>query len=380
MRVEILSDQAATPNLEAGAKGVACAFPQAAVLADGRLAIVYRRGETKHSYDGVFVFQRSSPDRTVWERPVVVFDGAARQPKQTVVSGGMCLTPKGTLCATFSTVEELPAGMYMFSAEGMALKRRVFAARSVDGGQTWSEATLVDTRPYELVGITTKPFILPDGRLFAPIEIGTPAGVQSSFAVISEDDGRSFGPLMTCADDTSGRLSLCDARYTVLPDGRLLMLLWTFRREDEETIEVHQSYSADAGKTWTPAQSIGILGQITVPLALPGGAVIAASNYRLPPEGSRLWYSPDGGATWDTQHPIQMWDARLTRILGEPVAAVVERNRAAGDSIWQALGGFTFGTPDLVGLPDGSVALTYYATLNEIIHVRACRFRAHAEE
>jgi hypothetical protein len=377
MRVEVLSDQAVSPNLAAGAKGVACAFPQATVLADGRLAVVYRRGETKHSQDGVFVFQRSSADRSGWETPIVAFDGRQRQPAQTVVSGGLCQTRQGTIFATFSTVEAMPAGMYMFSAEGMALKRRVFAIRSEDGGQTWSDAVLVDTRPYELVGITTKPFILPDGRIFAPIEIGTPAGVQSSFAVISKDDGRTFGPLITCADDKSARLSLCDARYTVLADGRLLMLLWTFRREDEETIEVHQSYSADGGQTWTPAQSIGILGQITVPLALPGGAVIAASNYRLTPEGSRLWYSPDGGANWDTEHPIQMWDARQTRILGESVAAVVERQKA-GDSIWQALGGFTFGTPDLVALPDGSVVLTYYATLQDIIHVRACRFRVQA--
>jgi len=372
-----LADMAVSPNLLAGERGVTCSFPQAAALADGRVACVYRRGTTKHSHDGVFVLQISSDLGFSWGGPIVIFDGMNQRPAQTVVSGGICQTPAGTLFVTFSTVEGLPPGEYMFSEAGMALNRWVFASRSTDEGRAWAEPARLDTSPYRLAGITTRPFVRSDGALFVPIEIGTPQGVQSTFAVTSQDDGRTFGPLITCANDISGRLSLCDARFTQLPDGRLLMLLWTFRREDEETIEVHRSYSSDGGQTWTPAEGIGILGQITVPLALPDGSVLAASNYRLPPEGSRLWYSPDGGATWDTQHPIQMWDARESRILAESVSAVTAK-AAGGDGIWQALGGFTFGTPDLILLSDGSVLLTYYATLHDIIHVRACRFRVRA--
>jgi len=377
MHVEIIGDYPVSPNLAAGDKGSAAAFPQSAVLADGQIACVYRRGATKHSHDGVFVMQDSTDLGATWSAPRVVYDGGKAQPAQTAVSGGICQTRAGTLFATFSTVEALEPDIYMFDAAGMKLKRWVFATRSSDGGRSWSEPTRIDTSAYPLAGITTRPFALPDGRIFIPIEIGTHLGVQSTFATISADDGRSFGPLITCADDKAGRLSLCDARFTILPDGRLLMLLWTFRKEDEETIEVRRSFSADAGQTWTRPESTGVLGQITVPLALPGGAVIAASNYRLPPEGSRLWYSPDGGQSWDTEHPIQMWDVRGSRILGEPVATAAHEAEG-GDSIWAALSHFTFGTPDLLALPDGSVLLTYYATLHEIIHVRACRFRVHA--
>ena len=35
---------------------------------------------------------------------------------------------------------------------------------------------------------------------------------------------------------------------------------------------------------------------------------------------------------------------------------------------------FTFGTPNLNLLPDGSVLLTYYASINDTNHRRACRF------
>ena len=36
---------------------------------------------------------------------------------------------------------------------------------------------------------------------------------------------------------------------------------------------------------------------------------------------------------------------------------------------------FRFGTPDLVLLDAETVLLTYYATLNDVVHVRSCGFR-----
>ena len=121
-------------------------------------------------------------------------------------------------------------------------------------------------------------------------------------------------------------------------------------------------------------ENIGFVGQVTAPVVLPDGAVVAASNYRLPPEGIRLWGSLDGGETWAGSGPIQMWDPVANRMVGEPV---IQPKQAAVDAggLWDALDRFTFGTPDLVLLSDGSLLMTYYATLNGITHVRACRFR-----
>jgi len=373
MRVDILYDRPISPNFAAGEGGTMAAFPQAALLAGGRVACVYRRGTTKHSHDGVFVLQTSDDLGLTWSEPRVIYNGLGARPAQTVVSGGICQTPAGALLATFSTVEGLQPGEYMFSAAGMALPRWVFVTRSADGGQTWMPAQKLDTAAFPTVGITTKPFALPNGEIFAPVEVGTRLGVQSTAAAISSDDGCSFGPLITCADDATGTLSLCDARFTALPDGRLLMLLWTFRKDNEETIHVRRSYSSDYGRTWTSPAATTILSQITVPLALPSGAVIAVGNFRLPPQGSRLWYSTDAGATWDADHPIQMWDALEERIVGRPIDP--RPLDADKGRLWEALGGFTFGTPDLVLLPDGSVLLTYYATVKGIVGARACRFR-----
>ena len=78
--------------------------------------------------------------------------------------------------------------------------------------------------------------------------------------------------------------------------------------------------------------------------------------------------------SWPGLGPIQMWGPNANRMVG---GEVVQPERTAVDAggIWEALDRFTFGTPDLVLLGDGSLLMTYYATLKGITHVRACRFR-----
>jgi hypothetical protein len=131
--------------------------------------------------------------------------------------------------------------------------------------------------------------------------------------------------------------------------------------------------SSDSGLTWSPPEPAAIEGQVKMPLALPSGTVIAASNYRHYPEGIYLWSSNDGGQTWGDVPPCRLWDERSKQLLNkqEPWR---QAGAEAGEGVWAELKGFTFGTPDLELLGDGTVFLTYYTTLDGVTHVRACRF------
>ena len=373
MKIEVISDLPVSPNLAAGNAGLVCAYPLTTVLADGSVAVVYRQGESKHSHDGIIVMQLSADGGQTWADPLTVFDGRQAHPMQTAVSAGLCQTADGALLVTFSTIEGLPSGLYMFSEEGERLPRHLCYSRSDDLGQTWSAPAHMELPGISKAGITTRPFVLPSGRVCMPIEYKTPLGPNGTAMAFSDDHGCTFGVPIVVATDAAGRLNLCDARFAQLPDGRVLSLLWTFEQASEETIEVHRACSSDQGKTWSPPEPIGFVGQITAPLALPTGEVIAASNYRHPPEGIRLWYSPDAGASWESGSAIQMWDLASGRVLAKPAAGSSERN--AGENVWDALALFSFGTPDLALLEDGSILMTYYSTVDGIIHVRACRFR-----
>jgi len=76
---------------------------------------------------------------------------------------------------------------------------------------------------------------------------------------------------------------------------------------------------------------------------------------------------------------------RLETILDKPIdASTYERDpwqccafrqsTVLSDGVLDALWGFAFGTPDLIKGAHGSVIMTYYAVVNGITHIRACRF------
>ena len=375
MRVEILSDEPISPNLISGNSGVACAFPLSTMLNDGSVCCIYRQGAEKHSHDGILMIQSSMDLGCTWSEAVPVFDGRLLEPRQTVVSGALCQSQEGRLLAVFGAVEGLPAGVYMFGPEGKKLPRRLFLSRSADNGLSWEPPEVVTLPGLAWPAITSKPFTLPDGEICLPIEYRTSGGVIATAMAFSADSGHRFASPVTVAADPAARLNLCDARFDRLPDGRLISLLWTFLEDNEETIAVHQSFSSDRGRSWTQPESTGTVGQITAPLSLPGGQLIAVSNYRHLPEGIRLWVSFDEGRHWNLDEPIQMWDSDSGRIVGE--LPEPHRRVTKSEGLWEMLPSFTFGTPDVVALADGSLLMTYYATVNDIIHVRACRFRIH---
>ncbi len=373
MRVEILFDTAVSPNLAAQDISETCAFPLSTVFTDGSVGCVYRSGSSKHSHDGVLVMQKSQDGGVTWAKASIIFDGRSLDPVQTVLASGLCQTQEGSILVVFSAVEGLRPGVYMFSGEGRSLNRKMSALISRDTGETWESPVPICVPTLSRFGLASKPFTLPDGVICLPLEYRAPSGPNSTTMMFSEDHGASFGPPITVALDPDAQLNLCDARFDRLPDGRLITLLWTFLQENEQTIDVHQAFSSDNGRTWTPAESIGFVGQITAPLAMPTGEVIAVSNYRLSPQGIRLWLSSDGGRQWDIESPIQMWDAARSRLLGEPIEASLPVSEDEG--VWEALQTFTFGTPDLLSLQDGSLLMTYYGTVNHITHIRACRFK-----
>lgn len=370
MRVDILSDVAVSPNIFDGS-GKCCSFCQSAQDANGAIFCAYRSGTAKHGPDGTFLFQRSSDGGKTWSAPATVFDRTDRTPPESVVCGGIAAV-KGSLLAVFASLDMLNPAAYVFSEEAEKFPHYVSLCRSDDGGRTWPVPQRIDIAPYggARTGIAANPFLLAGGDLCIPVETQMSCGPQGTISVVSSDKGHSFSKPRLLVGDETGKLCLCDARVARLSGGSFLMHLWTFTQEGEKTLNVHQSRSTD-GLHWSTPKPTRIQGQISCPLELSPGKLIAVCNYREVPEGNHLWWSDDGGETW-CDSPIQMWDVAASRVLGEPAQHAVP---TGGKEIWESLPKFSFGTPSLQLMRDGAVLLIYYATVNGIIHVRACRFR-----
>jgi len=348
------------------------AYPLTAVAADGVLVCMYRQGKEKHSYDGILLTRRSTDLGKTWSPPVTLFDGQGLQPPQAAGSGGICYCGDGSLLAVFCATEVTRPDQYVFSEEGMVQRTRCLTALSTDDGMRWQPPQyLNDASLQRPLGPTSNPLVLDDQVLFVPGERYHQQGQLGICASFSQDHGRTLEPVRDLIVDRSAAVSYCDPRFTRFADGQILAMLWTFRQDDEETVEIHRSHSDDGGVEWSAPHPVGYLGQITDPLAVAGDTVLAVSNYRWPPDGIRLWFSHDRGWTWPVEESVQMWDAGEKRMLAEP-KPVTDRSQSEG--VWNALPAFTFGTPNLKRLPDETFLLTYYTGAGSKAHVRACRF------
>ena len=362
-------DAAVSPNLTAGDVSDVSAYPSACRTSDG-IVCVYRRGTAKHCRNGVLMAQSSDPSGEFWSAPTVVFDGMRGEQPESVHSGVVC-SLNGVSLAFFKTVEAKRAGVYIFSEEGRRLRQRAYMCRSDDGGRRWSAPIEIDIQggPRDTF-LGSRPLALPSGRLLIPVEATGKHGQQLMMGCFSDDGGQTFTTLSNIAHDATGRLGFGDGKLALLPDGHIVMLAWTYINSTEETIKVHRCVSLDGGHTWSPLEPTNNLCQIMAPLSLSDGRLIAAGTVRSHSAGIRLYRSVDAGVTW-IGTPVQLWDARESRITAVPLAG--DLTPIDDKSIWNELPSFTFGCPELTMLDGGDVLLTYYATVNEVTHVRACR-------
>jgi hypothetical protein len=370
MRTTVRHDIVVSPNLAAANPSDVSVYPCSCRVGD-EIVCVYRRGEAKHSRDGVLLAQSSADGGATWSTPVVVFDGMHGVTPESVHTGVVCQW-NGVALAFFKTVEAKEPDAYIFSEEGRRLRQRAYMCRSDDGVRSWSEPVELELwgGPRDTF-LGCRPLALPDGRLLIPVEATAEHGQQMMLGCFSDDGGRTLSSLFPIAHDAAGRLGFGDGKLALMPDGRIVMLAWTYHNPSEETIEVHRCVSEDGGRTWSWPEPTNIVCQVISPLSLGDGTLLAAGNVRTPPEGIRLLQSLDAGATW-SDTPIQLWDARQLKVTGAPLPIAAA---PGGDNvIWDALPSFTFGSPELTRLPDGDVLLTYYAIVNEVTHVRACRF------
>jgi hypothetical protein len=365
----IWPDVAVSPNLATGEASEVAAFPSVCCAKDS-IVCVYRSGSAKHSRDGVLLSQSSTDGGNSWSLPTTIFDRMHDAEPESVHAGVVCACGDAAL-AFFKTVEAKRHDVYIFSEEGRRLRQRAYSCRSLDAGRTWSVPVEIDIQggPRDTF-LGSRPLVVPSGRLFIPVEATGEHGQQMIMGCFSDDGGRTLSPLFPIAHDTTGELGFGDGKVAVLPDGRIVMLTWTYLNHTEETVFVHRCVSMDGGCHWSAPEPTNVVCQIMTPLGVSDQGLLAAGNVRTRPEGIRLFRSIDAGATW-IGTPIQLWDARQSRVTAVPLA--IGAASSSGDSIWSALPSFTFGCPELTMLADGHVLMTYYADLQGVTHIRACR-------
>ena len=77
-------------------------------------------------------------------------------------------------------------------------------------------------------------------------------------------------------------------------------------------------------------------------------------------------------ATWPTSEAVWLWDPAREQVVNEPWPDEVTTERLL--DVWASLDQFSFGTPDLTQLADGTFLTTFWCQVDGITHIRALRF------
>lgn len=247
-----------------------------------------RRGPERDT--GEAYLSRSNDFGRTWSPPSVIATGTATSwPQGNMVS----VLPNGTLVDVF------------VRASGREPSLPEMAARSTDGGRTWSDPTTIGVAPNEI-----------------PVDRRTGDSVLAAFALPSS---------ALAADGT-------------------LYVAWNHLRPERRS-RIMVARSTDGGRTWTARAAARSSAQVFAPsIALSGDGIVGVSYYRVP-QASR----PDG--TWPARVLLatsrdrgRQW--RHHRVAGPFDMRTAEQVPGGGDGAGYRPGDY-FG---LAGRPHGFVA------------------------
>jgi hypothetical protein len=250
---------------------------------------------------------------------------------------------------------ELP--FFNEETEGL-LDSHLFLARSADGGETWSEAELVDTTPYNCpTPITGPTLLLPNGEWGLQFELNkhyydvTP-WQHASVIMFSADQGRTWPRHTVTASDPERRFFWWDQRPAVLADGSLLDLFWTYDNEAGVYLNIHARQSTDGGRTWGDLWDTGVPDQPAPAVSLSGGrlAMVYVDRTAAPAIMARV--SADGGRTWPEDTAL---------LLSEPREESQTVGKSKMQDAWAEMGAFSLGLPTTAPLGDGEFLVVHYA-------------------
>jgi len=350
-------------------------FATVTALADGTILATLRAGPEKDSAEERIEFYRSRDGGASWTAPAYPFE-----PLEVGGVWGtlkLCylteLAPNRLIAAAMWIDRTTHPGKPLFNpdTEG-CLPMSILVADSSDNGMTWSDWRLVpmpgDIGPASLTSPLLK---LRDGRLAMSIEtnktyLDTSKWKQRAVFFYSSDEGKTWSPPMTVAEDSTGSIFNWDLRCGVAPDGRVGSFAWTYDSTTAKYLNMHRRISSDGGASWTPPEDIGVADQAAHPAIFPDGRVILAWVDRFGSQSIRARLAKTIDAPFDPATDVVIYSH------AKPSAGT---DINTGDAL-ASMGLWNFGLPFAEALPDGDALVVYYAGEASALDIRWARLRS----
>jgi hypothetical protein len=250
---------------------------------------------------------------------------------------------------------ELP--FFNEKTEGL-LDSQLYQSRSRDEGATWSAPEWIDPRPFDVPLAYTGPILrFPDGELGLQFELNKHyedprPWRHSSVFLFSTDGGRTWPRASVASNDPANRMYWWDQRPSVLPDGRLLDVFWSFDKQTASYINIQARESRDRGRTWSAMWDTGAPGQPAPVMPLKDGRLAMVYVDRTSSVAIRARVSADGGKTWPAETQVTIYGDEGQRPTWD---------KKSMQDAWAEMYKFAVGLPTTASLADGDVLVVYYA-------------------
>ncbi|HJN15730.1 MAG TPA: exo-alpha-sialidase [Armatimonadota bacterium] len=294
------------PKLEGVERSIAAPggmFPVLQRLRSGALAAVVRGGAPHVGVGGLLNLVTSEDGGLTWSEPNLI----VYVPPDTR-DWAFGQADDGRLILAFCVTGAYTDGRHGFEAA----QYHPWVTTSDDDGAQWSNPAPLDCSPLQYSALFGKIITLADGTVLLhgygwhqPEDEGDelPADKQGMFNYLlrSTDDGRTWGDFTFIASQGYSETALC-----ALPDGRILAAM----RADG----LHQSISADEGRTWSaPELLVEGARQPADVILLESGKLLLTFGRRVEPFGVEVVLSGDEYGTWDwSTHRLIEWEAPNT--------------------------------------------------------------------
>ena len=336
-----------------------CSFSSLLQRRDGSLLVSFRRGTTKDSADGNGAIFESTDQGASWasisEGFVTEFEGVPGE----VRSVELAELDDGRLLAVLGWIDRSGGDGVLRDAQSDSMPAiHLLQEYSSDGGRSWGGRRVLKRQ-----AVLSGPVVRLPGRgwlvtsEFSHGQTEMAERFHGAYAHFSADGER----FETTVDVVPGdpHIFYYDQRQRLCPrSGRLVAMFWTYDVRAEADIEMHMAWGDAESLAWSTPRSMGLAGQIAMPIPLEDGRVLAFYVHRHEPGSLRLIVSHDEGQTWRHEDELVIYQSEGAREQGID-------GETTYDEFWEAMGTWSFGHPSAVVLPDGTLLLVFYAGPDE---------------
>lgn len=371
-KLEVVNEGVIYRNPNPGYQYVYASHSHPVQLSETELVCTYQRGQALYSTDLIFAFSRSTDGGITWQEEPLVIDRTRDALPYSYHDPFLSCTSDGALVIAAFRVDRSDASRPMFNeATGGLAEVENILIRSDDNGRTWSTPEVLKTPPGMLITPTSPLMELGDGTWFLPFDQWHGFDEMKAYeprmlGLFSHDCGRTWGEPVTIADGAAQGKGFWHGKIIQLADNRLFALSWSAEMPGARDLPLHCSFGSADGHTWSTPEATNIPGQTNWPVALDGSTLSAIYTSRESAQpGFFVTLSEDGGANWDIENRVCVWDATGRDKLG---VSALEAYPRSHDTI-------AFGAPTAMRLLNGDIFVSFWCTEMSITHIRYARLR-----